>query len=99
HAVVRDKMYPILEEIDKTTTLLADQQRQYLAASSQQARDIVAQSRRIALILIGLSLLASAAIPMVVQRISGVLRQVAANMKSGAEQVAGAAAQVSASGQ
>ncbi|HKW97165.1 MAG TPA: methyl-accepting chemotaxis protein [Bryobacteraceae bacterium] len=99
HSVVRDQMAPILEEIDKAAKTLSDRERDTMILSGRQALQVVARSRWIAFLLVGLSLAASAIIPIVVFGISRLLREVAADLSSGAGQVSSAAQQVSASAQ
>ncbi len=99
HSVVRDKMYPILEEIDKTAKMLAVRQRDSMIAAGNNAAAIVSRSRWNAFVLIGLSLAASMVVPLVVFGISRLLRELASDLSAGAQQVSSAAAEVSSSAQ
>ena len=99
HSVIRDKMSPILDEIDKAAKLLADRERDFMVASGKEATHIVSRSRWMAFLFIGLSLVISAVIPMMVYGISRLLREVGTDLQAGAEQVSSAAAEVSSSAQ
>jgi methyl-accepting chemotaxis protein/methyl-accepting chemotaxis protein-1 (serine sensor receptor) len=99
HSVIRDKMSPILEDIDKAARLLGDRQRDSTIAASKEGVHIVSRSRWMAFLFIGLSLVISAVAPLVVFGISRLLREVATDLQAGAEQVNSAAAEVSSSAQ
>jgi len=99
HAVVRDKISPILQEVDKGAQELADQQRAFMAASTADARNIVVRSRWMAVLLVGLSLAAGASVPFLIRGINHVLRKAVADLRTGAEQVNSAAREVSTSSQ
>ena len=99
HGVIRDKMYPILDEVDKAAQLLADGQRDAMIAAGKEATGTVTRSRWIAFLLVGLSLALSAAAPIVIFGISRLLREVTIDLKASADQVSSAAAQVSSSAQ
>lgn len=99
HGVIRDKMYPILEEVDKAAKVLTDGQRDVMIVAGKDASATVAQSRWIAFVLMGVSLVVSALVPLVIFGISRLLREVTADLKASADQVSSAAAQVSSSAQ
>jgi methyl-accepting chemotaxis protein len=99
HGVIRDKMYPILDEVDKAAKVLADGQRDAMIAAGKGASGTVTRSRWIAFVLIGLSLVVSALAPVVIFGISRLLREVTIDLKASADQVSSAAAQVSSSAQ
>ncbi len=99
HGVIRDKVYPILEQVDKAAKALADGQRDVMIAAGQDATATVTQSRWIASLLVGVSLLVSAGSPLVIFGINRLLREIGTDLKSSAEQVRSAAAQVSSSAQ
>ena len=97
HSILRDKMFPILEEVRLTAQHLSQRERESLAASDLQARAEISQNRWLAFGCIGLNLLASAAVFWLIQRISRTLRQAVAEIRTGTAQVASAARQVTAS--
>ncbi len=99
HGIIRDKMYSILEEIDKAAKVLADGQRDVMVAAGKDASATVTQSRWIACLLLVVSLMVSAAVPLLIFGISRLLREVTADLKASADQVSSAAAQVSSSAQ
>ncbi|MFY9723931.1 MAG: methyl-accepting chemotaxis protein [Bryobacteraceae bacterium] len=99
HAVLLDKMVPILGEAEKAAKLLAQREGEALSASDQQARSEISGSRWAAIIAIGFNLLVAAAMLWLVFRISSTLRHVAGEMGMGAQEVAAAAVQVSSSSQ
>ncbi len=71
HGVIRDKMYPILDEVDKAAKVLADGQRDAMIAAGKGASGMVTRSRWIAFLLIGLSLVMSALAPVVISGSAG----------------------------
>jgi len=99
HGVIRDRMYPILDQVDKAGKALAERQRDSMIAAGADANRTVSRSRWIAFLLISLSLVTSAFVPLVIFGISRLLREVAVDLRASAEQVSGAAAQVSSSAQ
>jgi methyl-accepting chemotaxis protein/methyl-accepting chemotaxis protein-1 (serine sensor receptor) len=99
HTVLRDKMWPILEEVGNSTQLVAQRERQALAVSNRQARANIAWSRGSAFILIVLNLLAAGAVLWVVYRVTATLRHAVVEMSEGMVQVAAAAGQVNSSSQ
>jgi methyl-accepting chemotaxis protein/methyl-accepting chemotaxis protein-1 (serine sensor receptor) len=99
HSVVRDRMYPILDEFDKAAKALAERQRDFMIAAGKGASSTVSRSRWIALLLIAVSLVTSALVPLVIFGISRLLRETAIDLRASAEQVSSAAAQVSSSAQ
>jgi len=99
HDLVRDKMSPLLQEVDKAAQELADQQREFMASSGADARNIVGSSRWMAMLLVGLSLAAGVSASFLVHGVNRVLRQAVADLGTGAEQVNSAAAEVSTSSQ
>jgi methyl-accepting chemotaxis protein len=99
HGVIRDKMYPILDQVDKAAKALAERQRDSTNVAGADANRTVSRSRWMAFLLIGLSLVTSALVPLVIFGISRLLREVAVELRASAKQVSGAAAQVSSSAQ
>jgi methyl-accepting chemotaxis protein len=99
HGVIRDKMYPILEGVDKAAKVLTDGQRDVMVTAGKDASATVAQSRWIACLLLAVSLIVSVAVPLVIFGISRLLREISADLKASADQVSSAAAQVSTSAQ
>jgi methyl-accepting chemotaxis protein len=99
HAVLQDKIFPIVEEAEKAARLLAKREEDALGATNQQAQGKIAGGRWAVFIVIGINLLVSGAMLWLVFRISCALRQTATELGSGAEEVKAAAAQVSSSSQ
>ena len=99
HGVIRDKMDPILDEVDRAAKSLADGQRDVMIAAGKDASATVTASRWIAFLLLGLSLLVSAVLPLVVYGINRLLREISAELRASAEQVSSAAGEVSSSAQ
>ena len=94
HGILRDQMFPMMEEVDKATKLLAQRQREALAATNREAGRILRKSRWMALVLIGLNLFVAGVVLWLIGRITGTLRRAVAEMSTGAVQVAAAAGQV-----
>ncbi|HEX8984886.1 MAG TPA: methyl-accepting chemotaxis protein [Bryobacteraceae bacterium] len=99
HAILRDRMLPMVEEIGKMLGQLRDEERNELDLSSRAARETVSRSQWVALLLIGVSLLVTVSILFVVRRSTNGLRRLANELKRGAGEVASAASQVSCSSQ
>ena len=99
HAVLRDKMFPILTETEKAAKLVAETENEALGASDQAAPKEISAARLALFITIGLNLLVVAAMLWVVFRITATLRQVAIEIASEAGEISAAASQVSSSSQ
>jgi methyl-accepting chemotaxis protein/methyl-accepting chemotaxis protein-1 (serine sensor receptor) len=99
HAVLRDKMFPIIDETDKAAKLLAVTQRAALAASDREARKEISSGHIALFIVIGLNLLVAAAVLWLVFTITSALRQTAVEIGDGASEIASAASEVSSSSQ
>ena len=99
HAVLRDKMFPIVEDAEKAARLLAEREREALRASNQQARSLISGGRWAVFMVIGFNLFVAAAMLWLVFRITSRLRHAATEIGIGAKEVAAAAAQVSSSSQ
>jgi len=99
HAVLRDRMFPILDQIEKSEQLLAKQERDALARSDQSAQATIRQSRWTAFLLIGLNLLVVGIVLWLVHRVTTSFRDAVAEMQSGSIQVAAAAGEVTAASQ
>ena len=99
HAVLQDKMFPIVEEAEKAAKLLAQRERDALGASNRQAQSEISGGRWAVFVVIGFNLLVATTMLWVVFRITSTLRQTAAEIGTGASEVAAAASQVSSSSQ
>ena len=99
HAVLRDQMFPILDEVEKAEQILAQRERDALARSGQSAQATIRQSRWTAFLLIGLNLLVVGVVLWLVQRVTTSFRVAVAEMQAGSIQVAAAAGQVTAASQ
>jgi methyl-accepting chemotaxis protein len=99
HAVLRDKMFPIIDETGKAAKILAGSQRAALAASDLEARKEISSGNIALFIVIVLNSLVAAAVLWVVFRVTSDLRQVAVEIGDGASEIAAAASEVSSSSQ
>ena len=99
HAVLRDKMFPLVAQTGDAARLLAAKERDALAASNRQARGNISAHRWVVSIMIAINLLAAGAVLRVVSTISGRLRKLTAEIHHESGQVAAAASQVSSSSQ
>jgi methyl-accepting chemotaxis protein/methyl-accepting chemotaxis protein-1 (serine sensor receptor) len=99
HTVLRDKMFPLLEESEKAAKVLADRDKEALSASNQQAQGKISGGRWTVFTFMGLNLLVTAIVLWVIFGITSRLRQVANEVGQGADEVAAAASQVSSSSQ
>jgi len=94
HGVLRDRMLPILDEVEKAAQSLAADQRTVLAAANAEAHREIAGSRWSAALLILLTLAAAGAALWTVFRITRALRQSVAEMADAAARIAASAGQV-----
>jgi methyl-accepting chemotaxis protein/methyl-accepting chemotaxis protein-1 (serine sensor receptor) len=99
HRVLKDNMFPILDDVEKAARILAQQEREALARSAQRAQSTIKQSRWTAFLLIGLNVLVAGGILLLVRRVTMNFRETMIQMKAGSEQVASAAQQVTAASQ
>jgi methyl-accepting chemotaxis protein len=95
HATLRDKMFPVVEDTEKASAVLADSERTELQASNLQARANITRGRWIVSLLIAINLAVAGAVLWVIFEITSKLRQVAGEIGADADQTADAAAQVS----
>ena len=99
HAILRDRMLPILDEAEKAARLVAQREGDALAASNQQAQSMVSRGRWSVFFVMGFNMIVAAVVLWLVFRITTTLRQMVIGLDCGAEQVAAAAGEVSASSQ
>jgi len=99
HGVLRDQMFPLVEKTDNTLEKMRSEQQAALQAAAAQASSTVARSRWMSALLIVMSLLITSVVLVVVRGSLRGLRRIAEDIRWGAEEVAGAASQVSASSQ
>ena len=96
HSVLKDSIFPILDEVDKSAQVLSQQERQALDLSKQHAGNTIEKNRWIAFLLIGLNVLVAGGVLWLVRRVARSLRQTIVEMKTGSQQVASAAGRVTA---
>jgi methyl-accepting chemotaxis protein len=99
HAILRDQMFPVVEQTDKATDSLAETERAELRSSNLQARADIARARWAVSTVIVVNLAVAALVLWVIFGITASLRQVALDLGSGASQTNDAAGQVSSSSQ
>jgi methyl-accepting chemotaxis protein/methyl-accepting chemotaxis protein-1 (serine sensor receptor) len=97
HVVLRDKMFPIFEESEKAAGLLAQREREALAASDQHAHGEISSSRWAVVVVVLINLIVAVTALWIVFRVTAALRQLAIEIGKRAEEVAAAASQVSSS--
>jgi methyl-accepting chemotaxis protein len=98
HDILRDKMLPVVGDIDKAAGQLVEEQRAFFRESNAEAHVTADRSLWITLLLVGLGALAGAIILWVVARATGHLRQVAGDLCDKAGTLSQAAETVSSSG-
>ncbi len=99
HAVLRDQMSPIVDQLDHVMIELRDEEHKSLVSADERAHHTITRTLRTALTVLGVSLLVGLAVLFIVSRTVQRLRRVAAELRQGAQEVASAAAQVSQAGQ
>ena len=97
HEIMLQKIYPLMESLDKVADQLLEQQQGLLKSASLAAQTRVAESRTVAFILIGLCFVVGGGVYWTVQGVNGLLRRFAGEMTEVTVQVAAGASQVSAS--
>ncbi len=97
HDIMLNKIYPLVDAMEKAAAQLTKQQQDGLAADSRDARNRVSGSRALGFGLLGLFMGVAVAAWYCVRGIAKLLRGLAAEMSEATEQVASAAGQVSAS--
>ncbi len=98
HDILSGRMLPLLADIDKATSLLAEEQRRMNEKSSAEASRETARSRRTALALAVLSLVAIVCGVVVIRNAQGSLRAVVLRLEARAGEVEAAAEEVSGAG-
>ena len=96
HGILKDSIFPILDEVEKSAQVLSQQEREAMDLSKQQARNTVRKNRWLAFLLLGLNFLVAGGVLWMVRRVAGSLRQTIGEMKAGSQQVASAAGRVTA---
>ncbi|HUI57586.1 MAG TPA: methyl-accepting chemotaxis protein [Bryobacteraceae bacterium] len=99
HAVLRDRMLPLVDEVDRVLDQLRDEERTALKASEGEAHDTLSHTQLVGILLVGAGLLVAFGVMMMLHRSMRSLRSMASGLRLGAGEVAGAASQVSASSQ
>src|ERR1039457_1084853 len=99
HEGLLDRIYPLVESMDKAAKQLAVQQQELLAVSSREAHARVSGSRVVVYVLIALCLLAGGGGDWIVRGVSRVWRQFAGEMAAMSGQVTDAAPQLASSSQ
>src|ERR1022692_2711971 len=97
HEVMLDRIYPLVESMDKAAKQLAVQQQELLVASSRETHARVSGSRVVVYVLIALCLLAGGGVYWIVRGVNRVLRQFAGEMAAMSGQVTDAAHQLASS--
>jgi methyl-accepting chemotaxis protein/methyl-accepting chemotaxis protein-1 (serine sensor receptor) len=90
-------MFPIFEESEKAAGLLAQREREALAASDQHSHGEISSSRWAVVVVVLINLIVVVTALWIVFRVTAALRQLAIEIGKRAEEVAAAASQVSSS--
>jgi len=98
-AVAKEKCNPLIDDIDKLSLELVDQQDAFLKASIESAEEDYSVAKWVTSALVFMSLLIAALVVWAVRGITASLRTTATELRDGSEQVASAASQVSTSAQ
>jgi len=99
HALLRDRMFPLVDETEKFLGQLRDEERVSLKLSDSQARATVYRQQWFMAVLIALAMVVIGCVLFILRRSNLVLRQAVSELSEGAEQTASAASQVSSSSQ
>jgi methyl-accepting chemotaxis protein len=99
HNVLEEKMFPILDEVEKAAKRLAQREGEALAASNQQAQREISTARRTVFAMIGFNLLVAVCVIWIVAGITRALRGAVTGISDGIHEVTAVAASLSASSQ
>ena len=88
HALVTDRMEPLLEGVNKAAAVLAAQQQGLRSSSRAAAEQSVRRSQLITFVLIGASLLCGLALVMAIRGINRLLRRAVQDLSQGSHRVA-----------
>ena len=94
HALVMDKMEPLVERVDEAATALEQEQQLMGAAARASATANISRSRWATFILLAIAVLCGAGLVGVIWQINGMLRRVAAELSEGAQRVSSDSEQV-----
>jgi len=99
HAVLRDRIFPILDQVNEISKLLWQRERNASVTASRQAETDISKSRWSALALVMLNIVVAGLVLWNIRRVVELLRQAVHEMRGKAEQVALSARQVTSSSQ
>lgn len=99
HTVLRDKMFPILDGVQKAANLLSQGERDALSKSNRENQGAISEARWTVLAVSGFNLLVAAAVLWLVFRNTATLRHAVRGISRGVEEVTAVAAELSASSQ
>ncbi|MFN7993030.1 MAG: methyl-accepting chemotaxis protein [Bryobacteraceae bacterium] len=102
HGLLRDQMFPLIDGMEKVLSQLREEDQRSLKISAERARlvsETVHASRWVTVFLIAVSLMVAIGVLYMVHKGMQKLRRLTLELKQGAEEVAGAASQVSSSSQ
>jgi methyl-accepting chemotaxis protein/methyl-accepting chemotaxis protein-1 (serine sensor receptor) len=99
HAILRDKTFPIILQMDKATKSLGEREQETIAAFRQDAKAQIQSSRITTFIFILINLGCSSILFVLVLSISKKLHKMSGEIDEGSQQLASAAEQVSSSSQ
>jgi methyl-accepting chemotaxis protein/methyl-accepting chemotaxis protein-1 (serine sensor receptor) len=99
HAILQDKMFPIVEEAEKAARMLAQREKESLIASDREAQSQISSGRWAIFVVIGFNLVVASAMLWVAFGITSRLRQQAIALAKGADAVSTAAAKIFSSSQ
>lgn len=99
HAILRDRVFPIMGDVEKASKSLSDNERAALAASNQKAQSLIAGARWTLLLVILFNLAVGAAVLFVVQQIRVSLRHAVTEIGQSIDNVRAVAGEVSSASQ
>ena len=99
HTILTERMAPAIAALHQSAKGLAGHEEELMKASGIEARQSVSTSRRIALLLIGVTLALAVGVTLIIRNNCTLLRRVAGEVGSGAKEVAAIASQLSSGSQ
>jgi len=99
HAILTERMAPVIAAVHQSAKGLASHEEELMKAAGIDARERVSTSRRIALLLIGVTLALAIGVTLIIRNNCTILRRLAGEVGSGAKEVAAIASQLSSGSQ
>ncbi len=99
HQLITDRVLPQLAHMEKVALGLEQHQSKLLQSAARDAQDRVVQSRRVAVVILGISIVCGLVVAVIVYRSSEFLRRIAAELSEQAQSLVSAANEIASGSQ